>query len=90
MPLYTYRCKECGALFDRLFLSFDQEKLKTAVCPECNAAAVRDYSTHRFSVAGSSPYAGELSEDTEEYREMHYYEKTKNWEKAAQAAEFRR
>ena len=87
MPVYTYRCRKCGVLFDKLFLSFDQEKLKTAECPECHATATRDYSTHRFSMAGSGPYAGELAEDSEEYREMHYYEKQKNWEKAAQAAE---
>ena len=44
------------------------------------------FSTQRFN-APSNPFASELSEDSEEYREMHYYEKKKDWEKAAKAAE---
>jgi len=55
-------------------------------CPECNAAATRDFSQQRFN-APSNPYAAELVEDSEAYREMHYYEKTKDWEKAAKVAE---
>jgi len=86
MPIYTYRCNKCGKLFEKLYLSFEQAEQETAKCPECKAAATRDYSRQRFS-APSNPYARELSEDSEEYREMHYYEKKKDWEKAAKAAE---
>ena len=86
MPIYTYRCEKCGTRFEWLFLSFEQTELKTVKCPECKSEATRDYSNQRF-YAPSKPYAGELSEDSEEYREMHYYEKQKDWEKAAKAAE---
>ena len=86
MPIYTYRCKQCGSKFEKLYLSFEQAELETPKCPDCKVAAMRDYSRQRFS-APSNPYARELSEDAEEYREMHYYEKQKDWEKAAKAAE---
>ena len=86
MPIYTYRCNKCQMVFEKIYLSFEQGPLTKAKCPECHAAATRDFSNQRF-YAPSNPYAGELSEDAEEYREMHYYEKQKNWEKAAKAAE---
>jgi len=73
-------------MFEELFLSFEHAEQKKVKCPDCNVVAARDFSTQRFN-APSNPYAGELSEDSEEYREMHYYEKKKDWEKAAQAAE---
>ena len=86
MPIYMYRCKQCGRVFEKLYLSFAQSETEAAKCPDCKAAAARDFSRQRFS-APSNPYAGELSEDSEEYREMHYYEKKGDWEKAAKAAE---
>ena len=86
MPIYTYRCNQCGSMFEKLYLSFEQAELEAAKCPDCKVAATRDFSRQRFS-APSSPYAQELSEDAEEYREMHYYEKQRDWEKAAKAAE---
>ncbi|MBW1697944.1 MAG: hypothetical protein JRH18_12745 [Deltaproteobacteria bacterium] len=86
MPIYIYRCRVCGNLFEQLYLSFEQAERKTVKCPQCKAAATRDYSTQRF-FAPSNPYASELAEDAEEYREMHYYEKKRDWEKAAKAAE---
>ena len=86
MPIYTYRCNKCGKIFEELYFSLKQGERKRPRCPDCNAAAKRDYSNQRFN-APSNPYARELSEDAEEYREMHYYEKQKDWEKAAKAAE---
>jgi putative FmdB family regulatory protein len=86
MPIYIYRCNQCGRMFEKLYLSFEQSEMETAKCPGCKSAATRDFSRQRFS-APSNPYARELSEDSEEYREMHYYEKQKDWEKAAKAAE---
>ena len=86
MPIYKYRCNKCGRMFEELYLSFKQAERKTAKCSECNSDATRDYSNQRF-FAPSNPHARELSEDAEAYREMHYYEKQKDWEKAAKAAE---
>lgn len=86
MPIYIYRCTQCEKIFEQLFLSFNRAEQATVTCPDCNAAATRDFSRQRFN-APSNPYAAELAEDSEAYREMHYYEKTKDWEKAAKAAE---
>ncbi len=38
MPIYTYRCQNCGVQFDRR-QSFDDKPLTR--CPECNKEALR-------------------------------------------------
>jgi putative FmdB family regulatory protein len=38
MPIYTFRCENCGVQFDRR-LSFSDDPLK--VCPECEEEALR-------------------------------------------------
>jgi putative FmdB family regulatory protein len=38
MPIYTYRCDECGIQFDRR-QHFDDKPLKR--CPECNKLSLR-------------------------------------------------
>ena len=38
MPIYTYRCENCGVQFDRR-QKFDEEPLK--VCPECQTETLR-------------------------------------------------
>jgi len=38
MPIYTFRCENCGVQFDRR-LRFSDDPLK--VCPECDEAALR-------------------------------------------------
>ena len=38
MPIYVYKCHECGITFER-FQHFSEEPLK--VCPECNGPVVR-------------------------------------------------
>jgi hypothetical protein len=73
-------------VFEELYLSFSEAEVNAASCPECKGNATRDYSFQRFYTS-SNPYASELAEDSEEYREMHFYEKKKDWEKAAKAAE---
>ena len=67
MPVYTYRCENCGIQFER-HQSFTDTPLKT--CPECRKKALKKvitptkiifkgsgfYSTdHRPSAASSSP-----------------------------------
>lgn len=86
MPIYIFRCTKCDKIFERLYLSFNQAREERVTCPDCGASATRDFSRQRFN-APANPYAAELAEDSEAYREMHYYEKTKEWEKAAKAAE---
>ena len=38
MPIYTYRCENCGLQFDRR-QKFDDEPLR--VCPECQTGTLR-------------------------------------------------
>ena len=38
MPIYTYRCENCGVQFDRR-QKFDDEPLK--ICPECQTETLR-------------------------------------------------
>jgi putative FmdB family regulatory protein len=38
MPIYTYRCDNCGVQFDRL-KNFDDKQITR--CPECNKEALR-------------------------------------------------
>ena len=38
MPIYTYRCENCGVQFERQ-QSFSEEPLKR--CPECSRNALR-------------------------------------------------
>lgn len=38
MPIYTYRCENCGVQFDQ-HQHFDEEPLR--VCPECQEAALK-------------------------------------------------
>lgn len=37
MPIYEYRCKECGHIFERLTLRKDNEG--EVKCPKCDGAA---------------------------------------------------
>ncbi|MFH1965804.1 MAG: zinc ribbon domain-containing protein [Acidobacteriota bacterium] len=50
MPIYEYKCKECGENFDLLVLSGNQTQ---PVCPKCGAKdPVKQFST--FSTSGPS------------------------------------
>lgn len=49
MPIYTYKCNKCGAVFDFLMLT----KKETPTCQKCGSDDVeKQYST--FGVKGSS------------------------------------
>lgn len=39
MPIYDYRCEECGASFDVLISWRDKDKVR---CPECGSASVSE------------------------------------------------
>lgn len=38
MPIFEFRCLECGNLFEKLFLRSDEEA--ELECPECKAASL--------------------------------------------------
>jgi putative FmdB family regulatory protein len=55
MPIYTYRCENCGVQFERQ-QSFDDSPLKT--CPECRKKALKKVITStRIIFKGSGFYA---------------------------------
>ena len=55
MPIYTYRCENCGVQFERQ-QSFDDSPLKT--CPECRKKALKKVITPtRIIFKGSGFYA---------------------------------
>jgi len=86
LPIYQYECANCNVIFEELFLSLDVV-IDDVICPACNSQAVsRYYQNASISIPkiGSQSF---LSEDSEKYKEMHYHEKNRDWEKAAKAAE---
>ena len=82
----SYRCKTCERLFEKLLFSSDSPDAARTPCPDCGAEAPRDYSTHTFASPNIGT-TGELAEDSEPYKAMHYHEKRGEWEQAAKAAE---
>ena len=77
MPVYTYRCENCGVQFDRQ-QSFQDAPLK--VCPECRKKALKKviapvgivfkgsgfYATDHRSSSGSSARSGRKDEGKKE------------------------
>ena len=86
MPIYVYRCGTCGQVFEKLLFSTVGPEVARTGCPGCGATAPRDYATHSFA-SPSIGTSGELAEDTDQYKAMHYHEKRGEWEQAAKAAE---
>jgi putative FmdB family regulatory protein len=61
MPLYEYRCKSCGQLFEKM-VSFSQSS-KTQECPVCKSPDTsKQMST--FASKGSSPAAASSCSST--------------------------
>lgn len=86
MPIYQYLCQNCGHIFEEFFGSSWKSSMKEHKCPKCKKMAKRIFTWNSISTP-SIATSGELAEDSEEYREMHYYEKKKDWYRAAKAAE---
>lgn len=76
MPVYTYRCENCGVQFDR-HQKFDDQPLTR--CPECNKKALKKviapigivfkgsgfYATDHRSPSGSAPRSASKEKDGE-------------------------
>lgn len=41
MPIFEFRCDECGKRFDAFFRSSDEVEEKTVTCSECGSENVR-------------------------------------------------
>ncbi|MCS7315832.1 MAG: zinc ribbon domain-containing protein [Bryobacterales bacterium] len=56
MPIYEYRCEDCGERFERLIRR--SEDRSALVCPACGGAKLATelslFATHRSSTAGSA------------------------------------
>jgi len=58
MPVYEYRCKDCGEDFDLFVRSAEQQK--TPTCPYCGSEKVKKaVSLFGLSGSGSGSTAGE-------------------------------
>lgn len=64
MPIYEYRCAQCGTTFQRLFRSLREAEGATVQCPECGAGQVRRlFSAPAVHVAGATPAPEEPREE---------------------------
>lgn len=64
MPLYEYRCAQCGMVFQRLFRSLKEVEGTPVQCPACGAAEVsRLFSAPAVHVAGATPAPEEPKEE---------------------------
>ena len=87
MPVYKFKCTECGNEFEELYLSKDNIK-ENEKCPECGEKAEKVFTASAVATGtGNHKWDKEIAEDPEEYKEMHYHEKKGNWKKAAEAAD---
>jgi putative FmdB family regulatory protein len=53
MPIFEFRCLECGNLFEKLFISSD-EKVEIA-CPQCKATSLERVVSRTSHVMGAGP-----------------------------------
>ncbi len=53
MPIYEYRCEECGKIFEKIQKGFDE---RTEPCPTCGGQAGRIISNTSFVLKGSGWY----------------------------------
>jgi putative FmdB family regulatory protein len=56
MPLYEYRCRECGSRFDRLERA---SAPKDGTCPDCGGAATRLLGAPALQFKGSGWYVND-------------------------------
>jgi putative FmdB family regulatory protein len=52
MPIYDYRCKECGAEFEKIVRLSEADR--TPLCPECSSPDTRKQITTFASPSSSS------------------------------------
>ncbi|TYT23052.1 zinc ribbon domain-containing protein [Luteimonas viscosa] len=68
MPIYAYRCEQCGHAFDRLQKMSDPDP---EACPACGAAAIRRALTApAFRLAGGGWYETDFKKDGDRKRNL--------------------
>ncbi len=55
MPIFDYRCEQCGNRFDHFFRSLEEESKLKVVCPRCGSSRLRKL----VSIFGTGRSAGE-------------------------------
>lgn len=53
MPIFEFRCLECGSLFEKIFLNSDE--MADIACPECNSRTFERVVSRTNHVMGSGP-----------------------------------
>lgn len=43
MPLYSYQCKKCGHVFEKLLSISRKDEPKSCPCPNCQEASVQEH-----------------------------------------------
>lgn len=68
MPIYAFRCAECGHQFDRLQKLSDPDP---ETCPNCGANAVgRQVTAPSFRLSGSGWYETDFKKDSDKKRNL--------------------
>lgn len=68
MPIYAFRCAECGHQFDRLQKMSDPDP---ETCPDCGANAVgRQLTAPSFRLSGSGWYETDFKKDGDKKRNL--------------------
>jgi len=68
MPIYAFRCEQCGHDFDRLQKLSDPDP---ETCPSCNAASVkRALTAPSFRLAGGGWYETDFKKDGDRKRNL--------------------
>ena len=57
MPIYEFRCADCGLVFERIW-TLPQHIVGSALCPKCQSPAPRIPSSAAFTVSGFSAKNG--------------------------------
>ena len=85
MPVYEYFCRNCNKPFEAYYKLSQSEGQKSSPCPACRQAAARVFTP--IAIPRVERTDSDLMDDPPEYRNMHYYEKRRDWRRAADAAE---
>jgi len=82
MPIYEYRCKECGHAFEKFYRISDSGEVN---CPSCQSTKVdKLLSSPLFRMGKSSEPA---TESAAKDAEVKYFKDRKDYERAARVAD---
>jgi len=83
MPIYEYRCRNCGYEFDKFLRTFETGDVN---CPSCQSVNVEKLLSPPVIRMGKI-LSGPSSEYSAKSEEIGYYKDKKDYERAAKAAE---